>query len=687
MTSVLDRNAPPSLASLRNIGIIAHIDAGKTTLTERILYYTSRIHRMGEVHEGAAAMDFLPEEQQRGITIASACCTCSWSGCSINIIDTPGHVDFSIEVERCLRVLDGAVGVFCAVGGVEPQSEAVWRQAEHFAVPKIAFINKMDRPGASFQRVAHEIRERLGARPVPFTLPLGEEEGFEAVLDVLSMERLDFDSAGQGRTYTRRPLNLEESALVAPWREKLLEAAADEDDILLEEYLAGSIPSPHRLKAALRRGVLGRRIVPLYAGAALRNMGVQPLLDGVADFMPSPLDAPPARVEAVPNAPLPVADALSADASAPLAALVFKVFLEGGRKLALLRLYAGSISPGMNCLNVTRGETERISRIFRLEAEAREPLDAAWAGDIVAVQGLRSAVTGDSISAPERPVLLENISSYPAVISLALEPANSPEGCKLDEALARYTLEDPTLKAELDDDTGQRLISGMGELHLEVLCDRLRREYGLNPRRGNQRVLCRESVIKSAEAEGVFERELGGVPHYGWARLRVSPRARGQGNETRVLFAGENWPAPWLDAALQGMEDGLHAGVLRGFPVQDVLVELLALQKRDGASSPAGYNMAASAALKQALESAGPLLLEPLMLLEIAVPSAFLGAALNLVQTQGGKIENMREKGERKLIQALAPLRELFGFSTRLRSATQGRAGLLMRFERFDYIQ
>ncbi|MDR2050786.1 MAG: elongation factor G [Deltaproteobacteria bacterium] len=677
---------PKTLVRLRNIGIIAHIDAGKTTLTERILFYTRKIHRMGEVHEGAATMDFMPEEQERGITIASACCSCVWRGHNINIIDTPGHVDFSIEVERCLRVLDGAIGVFCAVGGVEPQSETVWRQAESFGTPRLAFINKMDRPGASFSRTVDELRDRLGARPVPVTLPLGEEEYFTALLDLLVLERIDFDPESQGREYRRTPLNQEETALAAPWREKLLEAAADESDLVMEQYLAGETPAADLLRAALRKGVLAKRIVPVYAGAALRNIGVQPLLDGVVDFLPSPAESLPASAE-IPVQGQPANKInLAADPEAPLAALVFKVFLEGGRKLSLLRLYAGSIREGTLCCNALRGEAERVTRIFRLEADARIPLNEAGPGDIVAVQGLRSVFTGDTITSRDRPLLLENITAYTPVISVAFEPGNRAEGEKLDEALARYVLEDPTLKVEIDESCGQRLVSGMGELHLEVLRDRIRREYRLEPRVGNPQVVCKESIRRSAEAEGICERYLGEVFHHGYVRLRVSPLARGQGNALNWLFDRRDWPEAWLDSVVQGITDSFHSGALRGFPLQDVQVDILALQRREGVSSSVGYHLAGVAAFKSALEAASPLLLEPVMQVEVVVPGAFQGAVLNLLHTRGGKITRVQEKGERALVTALAPMRELFGFSTRLRSVTQGRASLLMRFARFDSV-
>jgi elongation factor G len=698
------------LKTLRNVGIIAHIDAGKTTLSERILFYTKKIHRMGEVHEGAATMDFTPEEQERGITITSACCSCAWripeGAYSINLIDTPGHVDFSIEVERCLRVLDGCVGVFCAVGGVEPQSETVWRQAEKFRIPTVAFINKMDRLGASFADVLQEMREKLEARPVALVVPLGEGEQFEALLDVVTLERMDFDADTQGVQYSRQALSAAEAGLIAPWRERLLNSLADESDEIMERYLSAQELPAELLHQVIRRATLKRSLVPVFAGAALRNTGVQPLLDGICRYLPNPLEAE-AQVAEIKKSDSSGTKTVGPFPEAPLSALVFKLFMEGGRKLSLLRIYSGTIHEGKDCLNVTRGQAEKITRIFRLNADEREQIPEAGAGDIVAVQGIRSAHTGDSIAESGEPLLLENISAYHPVISLALEARNSSDGEKLDELLRRFLLEDPTLRAELDEETGQRIVSGMGELHLEILMEKIKREGGLVLRIGNPQVLCRETILKKAEASGEFDRELGDVRHYGQVTLRVAPQIRGHGNlvQWSTEFTALNpqnfqrpvqpagpvprpkiWPQTWLDEVERGIEDSLQSGVLQGFPVQDVLVEILALQRKEGFSSPAGYHMAAVAALKSALESARPVLLEPVMYVEISTPEAFLGAAFNLVSAHGGKVIDMRERGGYRIIKALAPMRELFGFSTYLRSSTQGRAGLLMRFERFDAV-
>ncbi|MDL2306407.1 elongation factor G [Desulfovibrio sp. OttesenSCG-928-C06] len=683
------------LKKLRNIGIIAHIDAGKTTLSERILFYTRKIHRMGEVHEGAATMDFMPEEQERGITIVSAVTTCEWDGHVINLIDTPGHVDFSIEVERSLRVLDGAVGVFCAVGGVEPQSETVWRQAEKFGVPRLAFINKMDRLGASFSAVLDDMREKLGVRPVPLVVPLGEGEEFEALIDVLGMERIDFDPASLGREFTRRPLDDEEAALAAPWRESLLDALGDLSDEVMEKYLAGEELPADLLHATVRKGVLSRAFVPVYSGSALKNCGVQMLLDGICAYLPDPSEAVPQEAEELKSRKSDGESGLllETDPDGPLAALVFKIYMEAGRKLSLVRVYSGRLREGMACLNSTRNQLEKIGRIFRLDVDDREQITEALAGDIVALQGVRSASTGDTLSLPDQPFLLENIASYRPVISIAIEPRNSAEGEKMDEILGRFMLEDPTVQVEMDDDSGQRIVSGMGELHLEILLERMKREHALEPRAGNPQVVCQETVSGTAEACGEFDRELGDIRHYGQVCLRVSACERGSGNRVVWAFDVEDkgaakpqpWPRAWIESVEQGIDDTLQSGVIQGFPVQDVQVEVVSMQRND-CSSQAGYHMAAVSALKSALAAARPVLLEPIMYLEISVPDSHLGAALNLLSSHSGRVSDMQERGDLKVVKALAPMRELFGFSTYLRSSTQGRAGLIMRFEHFDAI-
>ena len=689
-----DTAAIKSIRAIRNLGIIAHIDAGKTTLTERMLFYSRKIHRMGEVHDGSATMDYMPEEQERGITIASACTTCQWAGATLNIIDTPGHVDFTIEVERSLRVLDGAVGVFCAVGGVEPQSETVWRQSEQFGVPKIAFVNKMDRAGADFAAVVEAMRGRLKANAVAVTAPLGQGEAFAGVLDLVSRETLTFNPEDQGSTVTRAPWSPEEEALGAPWREQLLERLAEADDAFLELWLEGA-PTETDIRAALRRATLSRALVPVFCGSALRNTGVQPLLDGVRDYLPSPLDvAPPLAIT-----PEGVEIRVEPDPEAPLAALVFKVLVENGRKLAFTRVYAGGLREGdtVRVLGVgpdgsPREQADRMGRIFRLHADRREQLESVGTGDIAALVGLRSARTGDTCCGRGRDARLEAIAVQPPVITLALEPRNADEGKTLDEALARYAEEDPTLAIALDEDSGLRMVSGMGELHLDVLLERMRREYGIAPRAGQPQAVLRETVSREAEAQVVFDREFGKERQQGAVGLRVAPRPRDAGNLVRVgdfLPADERearklLPQAYLEAALEGVRDGLQSGVATGWPVVDVEVVLTGVARTEGLTTLPGCRMAAAQALREALTEARPLTLEPIMKTEITVPEEFLGAAIGLFTTAAGKVEDVEDQAGRKLLRGTAPLRRLFGFSTSLRSATQGRAGLTLSFDRFD---
>ena len=677
----------PPISDIRNIGIIAHIDAGKTTLSERMLFYSRKIHRMGEVHDGAATMDYMPEEQERGITITSACTSCQWREKMINLIDTPGHVDFTIEVERSLRVLDGAVGVFCAVGGVEPQSETVWRQSEHFAVPKIAFVNKMDRLGADFEAALEAIRRRLQTNAVAVTAPLGQGESFAGVLDLISGETLTFDPADQGRTVLRVPFSPREATLAAPWRETLLEKLAEADDKFLELWMEGSF-SREDVRAALRRATLSRALTPVLCGSALRNAGVQPVLDAVCDYLPSPLDVPAPVGRDVQGRE----EAVEPDPDAPPVALVFKVLMENGRKLSFLRLYAGQIREGDSLRNVTRKSDDRVGRIFRLHADRREQLESASAGEIAAVVGLRTAHTGETYAARARELVLESIEAYAPVLTLALEPRNADEGKTLDEALARYVEEDPTFQVSLDDDSGTRMISGMGELHLDVLLERMRREYGISPRAGQPQVVLRETVRREAEAEAVFDKELGKEHHQGAVALRVAPLPRHTDNQVTVgdflpadpQEARKILPPALLQAALDGVRDGLQSGELTGWPLVDVAVTLTNVERREGLTTIPGCHMAAGQALREALSKAAPVALEPVMRVEINVPEDFLGPAISLFTAAGGKVEDLEDHAGRKLLRGTAPLRRLFGFSTSLRSATQGRAGLMLAFDRFD---
>ncbi len=671
------------LDRLRNIGIIAHIDAGKTTLSERILFYSGRIHRMGEVHEGTATMDFMPEEQERGITITSALTTCQWGANTINIIDTPGHVDFTIEVQRSLRVLDGAVGVFCAVGGVEPQSETVWRQSENYHVPKLAFVNKMDRLGANFQDVLTSMKDKLGARPLAIQVPDGEGQEFSAVFDLVGMRRLVFDPASQGMDYEARELSPAEAERLAPWRDRMLETLAEEDEPLCDLYLAGTDIEPDTVRQAIRRATIGLKLVPTLAGSALKNVGVQPLIDAICLYLPSPADVP--QVEGVDPAS-GEKKSFPAQKDAPLSALAFKLTTETGRRLVLMRLYSGVLAAGSTVFNSTQGQEERVARLFRLHADRKEPLESAQAGDIVAAAGMRLARTGDTLCLASDPIILEQIEGYKPVISLAIEPRNAEEADRVNEILDKYMLEDPTLRKEIDQDSGQIILSGMGELHLEVVLERLAREHSLSPRAGKPQVVYQETAGRTAEGAEEFSRELGEDMHYGYVRVAVEPLARDQGRVIRFEVDPALWPSAWLDAAHEGLTDSLQSGVLKGYPVQDVLVRVLELKRRDSQSSAVGYRMAAAQALKKALAAADPLLLEPIMRVEIPVPGEFVGDVVGLLGAKGAKVDNMIDRGAQKIVQALAPLSRMFGFSTDLRSATQGRAGFSMHFERFDVL-
>ncbi len=668
---------------IRNIGIIAHIDAGKTTLTERILYYTKRIHRMGEVHEGTATMDYMPEEQERGITITSACTTCHWQNKQINIIDTPGHVDFTIEVERALRVLDGAVGIFCAVGGVEPQSETVWKQSEKYHVPKIAFVNKMDRIGANFENVLEEMRKKLGANPVAIQIPWGSGPEFEGIIDLITMKFLWFDPSTQGENYEARDLSHEQLESASLWREKMIEALSDIDDSLLEKYLAEEEIETPEIKEVIKKGVLSLKITPVLAGSALKNIGVQPVLDAICDFLPSPLEVKQIQgidPETKEKKIFPVSK------NAPFSALVFKITMESGRQLSLFRVYSGVVKAGDKVYNATQGITQRVARLFKLHADRKERIDEARAGEIVGAAGLKEAKTGDTLCFEENKILLEKISDYKSVISIALEPKNTEQGEKLVEVLNKFLKEDPTLFMEVDEETGQIILSGMGELHLEVVKERLVREHKVEFRAGTPQVVYRETITKSATASEEFSRELGENMHYGYVELKVEPIDRYAENKVIFEIDINSYPEKLVTSTETAIKDGLQSGVLKGSPLQGVKVSVIDLGEIREDSSEVGYHMAAASALKKALSEAAPVLMEPIMSLEIYAPEEFVGDVISLIGMKGGKIENMFDRGTDKVIKALAPLRNLFGFSTDLRSATQGRANFMMKFEKFDVI-
>lgn len=595
-------------------------------------------------------------------------------------------MDFTIEVERCLRVLDGAVGVFCAVAGVEPQSETVWRQSEQFGVPKLAFVNKMDRPGADFDRTVQAIRTRLGANAVPVTIPVGSGADFSGVIDLIRAKVLSFSEDDEGMTVSESAPEGDLKEACSKARDHMLESLADVDDVFMEKYLEGSVTEDD-IRSAMRRAVLARTFTPVLAGSALGNKGVQPLLDAICDFLPSPCDLP--LVKGFDAKGKSVSVPLTEDG--PFVGLVFKVVMEDGRKTAFLRAYSGRFDEGDSLTNVNRGKDDRVGRIYRLHADHREQLKSASAGDIVAVVGLRSAHTGETY-AKGIDVRLEAIESYAPVITLALEPRNADEGKVLDEALARYTEEDPTLLSHFDEETGMRTISGMGELHLDVTLERMRREYHISPRVGAPEVIMRETITGTGEGDCVFDRELGKVQHFGHVSVSVAPRPRGAGNTVKPgsflpedkIAAAKIIQKELLTAALEGATDALQSGDLTGYPVVDVAVTITGIERRDGVASEPGCRMAAAQALKQALAAASPVILEPVMNVTISCPEAELGSAISLFGTLGGKIDEMEDNSGQKVVHGTASLRKLFGFSTKLRSATQGRAGLVMSFSRFD---
>jgi elongation factor G len=665
----------------RNFGVVAHIDAGKTTFTERVLFYTGRTHKIGEVHDGTAVMDWMEEEQQRGITITSAATTCLWRGIDLNLIDTPGHVDFTIEVERSLRVLDGVVAVFCAVGGVEPQSETVWHQADRYRVPKIAFINKMDRIGADFSAVLEQMRKKLGARPLPLTIPWGAEDAFQGVIDVRSMQALVFDPKDQGATVTRQDIPDEMMDQAQEAREFMLETVADLDDRIAELYLGEEEIPPATLDEAIRHACLSLKLVPVFAGSALRNKGVQPVLDAVVDYLPSPLDVPP--VEGL-NPLAEEQEQRRADDAAPLAALAYKVQMDQGRKLVYLRVYSGVLKAGADVFNVSKDKTEKVARILRMHANKRERLDSARAGDIVGVMGLKNTGTGDTLATKDRPVLLDPMEFYEPVISVAVEPKTVGDQEKLEAYLTKLADEDPTFRTRVDADTGQTIISGMGELHLEVLVHRLDREFNLKVNVGKPQVVYRETVTAEAEVTETFDRDLGGTRQVGQITLAVGPNPRGGGNTIRVQAPEEEVPSQFHATLQTALEEALTSGVVLGYPVLDTGVKITGGVFTPQVSTELGFRLAASMAIRRALSEGSPVLLAPIMRMEVIVPDDFLGEVIGDLNARHGSVESVEPKGGIQLVRALVPLSATFGYSTSLRSATQGRALFTMQFSHYD---
>jgi elongation factor G len=675
------------LDKLRNIGIMAHIDAGKTTTTERILYYTGRTHKMGEVHEGAAVMDWMEQEQERGITITSAATACEWEGHRINIIDTPGHVDFTVEVERSLRVLDGAIALFDSVAGVEPQSETVWRQADKYRVPRIAYINKMDRTGADFAAAVVTMRERLGARPLPIQLPIGVEGDFKGVVDLVTERALVWNDE-LGTEWQEEDVPADMVDAVHEQRTHLIEACADYDDELMEAYLAEEDISPERIKKALRQATLDIKVTPVLCGSSFKNKGVQPLLNAVIDYLPSPLDVPPLTgIEPVKGDEDGRVAARPPDDNAPFAALAFKIMADPYvGKLTYFRVYSGTLKAGSKVLNASTGRQERVGRILEMHANHREEREEIFAGDIVAGVGLKQTSTGDTLCDPAAPVKLESIEFPEPVIAVSIEPKTKADQEKLGAALARLGEEDPTFQIRSDEETGQTLISGMGELHLEVITDRLLREYKVDATVGRPQVAYRETVRQAVQKiEGRFVRQTGGRGQFGHAVIDLEP-APGEGFDFVNKIRGGSIPSEFIPAVEQGVEEALESGVKAGYPMVDVRVTLTDGSYHDVDSSEMAFKIAGSMALREAARRAKPVLLEPIMAVEVVTPEEFMGDVIGDLNRRRGRIEGMEPRGNAQVIRAHVPLAEMFGYATDLRSATQGRATYTMQFDRYSEV-
>ena len=669
------------IENIRNIGIMAHIDAGKTTVTERILYYTGRSHKIGEVHDGEAVMDWMEDEQDRGITITSAVTSCEWKGKNVQIIDTPGHVDFTVEVERALRVLDGAVGVFCAVGGVEPQSETVWRQADRYAVPRIAFINKMDRTGADFFNTIEMMKTRLKAKPLVLQLPVGKEDRFSGIIDLIEKKQVRWNDESLGATFDEIEIDPQLVDEADMHRENLIEAVAEADDEIMEKYLAEETISADELKAAIRRLTLGEKYVPVLCGSALKNKGIQPLLNAINLYLPSPVEVKP--VQGVHPETGELVE-FPADRKGPLAALIFKVSMIEGRKLSFARLYSGRIDAGKDVYNSFLGKNEKLSRILRMHAKKRERLDSAYAGDIVGIVGLKQSSTGETLCSKDHPVLLDRMEYEDPVISIAVEPKTHDDQEKLDEVLEKFLVEDPTLKVSKDEETGQTLLSGMGELHLEIIVSRMLKEFKTNVNVGNPQVVYREAVGATAKGQAVFEKEISGKEHYADIRVSVSPLERGAGVKFRSSVDPETVPEHFVNAVEKGARETLESGYFRGYPIVDAEIGFDGITIDENKTSELACSVCASMACQDALEKASVYLLEPIMKVELFVPEAFMGDAIGDLNARGGQVESVDARGDTQIIKATAPLSNMFGYSTALRSATQGRGTFTMQFSHFD---
>ena len=672
------------LEKTRNIGIMAHIDAGKTTTTERILYYTGVSYKMGEVHDGTAVMDWMEQEQERGITITSAATTCIWRGHRIHLIDTPGHVDFTIEVERSLRVLDGAVAVFCAVGGVEPQSETVWRQADKYHIPRIAFVNKMDRVGADFPRVVRMIRERLNARPLVLQLPVGQEEKFRGVIDLLRQKAILYHEETLGAKFHEEPIPDELKPQVEIYREKIFEALAEADDPFMEKYLAGETFSPEEIQALIRRETIAARLVPVVCGSGFKNKGIQPLLDAVVDYLPSPLDVPPIRGHHPDTGLEEMRTPLN---GAPLSALAFKIMTDPYvGQLTFLRVYSGSLLSGASVYNSNKGKRERIGRLVKMHANNREEIKEAGAGDIVAAVGLKETMTGHTLCAEDHPLVLEAMEFPDPVISMAIEAKAKADQEKMDLGLHKLSLEDPSFRMYMDAETGQRIISGMGELHLEIIVDRLMREFGIPVNVGKPMVAYRETITQTSRAEGKFVRQSGGRGQYGHVLLEVQPLPPGEKFQFVDAIKGGTIPREYIPAVEKGVKEAAGSGVLAGYPVVDVKVTLLDGSFHEVDSSEMAFKIAGSMGFKEGTRRAQPILLEPVMAVEVVVPESFVGEVTGDLSSRRGKILNLEARNGLRILEARVPLAEMFGYATQLRSSTQGRATYTMQFSHYERV-
>ena len=666
---------------VRNIGIMAHIDAGKTTTTERILYYTGVSYKMGEVHEGTAVMDWMEQEQERGITITSAATTCFWQDHRINIIDTPGHVDFTMEVERSLRVLDGAVAIFCAVGGVEPQSETVWRQADRYGVPRIAFINKMDRMGADFQRCLEMMRARLGASAVAVQIPLGEEQDFRGVVDLISMKAVVWEESTSGAGYQLIDLPDEVQDEAEEYRQLLVEAVADVDENLLEKYLEGHTISNDEIETALRRATVELQLVPVFCGAAFKNKGVQLLLDGIVKYLPSPSD-----VEAISGiTPQGEVKTSAADDDAPFAALAFKLMNDPFvGHVTFLRVYSGHLKSGIQVLNSTKSVREKIGRLLKMHANKREEIKEVYAGDIVAALGLRNTATGDTLCDPARPIVLEAMEIPAPVISIAIEPKSKEDQEKLGISLAKIAAEDPTFIVKVEQETGETIISGMGELHLEIIVDRLLREFKVNANVGKPQVAYRETITRKVRVEGRFVRQSGGRGQFGHVWLELEPNERGAGFEFGDRIVGGAVPKEYIRSVGRGVKEALEQGIIAGYPLVDIQVSLVDGSYHEVDSSDIAFAIAGSMAVKSGAKDAAPILLEPIMAVEVVVPEEYIGEVVGDVNARRGRIMRMETRTNVQVIESRVPLAEMFGYATDLRSVTQGRATFHMQFSHYE---